>query len=298
MEYPIVSVSRSLVVIDQMPDLIDYSLDAQIREELNEAMEIQSQVDGVERTIGHALHSLNFIYPEISQKLFVKLNKFRELNGMSPLSRDVDPVSQKKESGKTEEEEQAEIEEEAEEAARKAIMELEDKDLTPGQRAAKHMQQRRKEKCKRFYLKIAKMTHPDKVKDPDLNNLFHQAKKAYEALDLDSLESMHQDIKAYTSLKGNRGKFRDFKYRRLLDSRHRKNVARNNLEQLKAGLPFECSKAYSQGGPVAAKPIYEDFIEEQCYRVQKAIEDIQATMRLKRTAEYSFRNTTTSTSSW
>jgi hypothetical protein len=144
------------------------------------------------------------------------------------------------------------------------------------------------------------MTHPDKVKDPELNNVFHQAKNAYERLDLDTLEVMHRDVKEYTNLKGHRGKFRDFKYKRLQHSIGLKSSAQNNLTQLQKGIAYECAKAYESGNPIAAREAYDDFIDEQCFRVQNAIEDLQAQMRMQRGGLYGTWNpsTSTTTTSW
>lgn len=270
---------RALVLVENQPELIDITLDRQLKVTLEEVKNLEAKIDGTERTIGFCLHSLSFRYPEIAMRLREKLNKFRELQGMAPMPDEIDPLSQKNAEGTSEEEERAKLDAEAEEAARKAIAELDDKDLSPGQRRAKFIERKRREKCKRLYLKIAKMTHPDKVKDPELNNVFHQGKKAYDALDLDQLERMHKDVKDYTSIRGHRGKFRDFKLRRLKHSEGLKNAAQTSLTRLEKGLAFKCAKTYETGSEPQIRLSYHEFIDEQCFRVQNAIEDIRAQMR-------------------
>ncbi len=139
------------------------------------------------------------------------------------------------------------------------------------------------------------MTHPDKVKDPELNNIFHQAKKAYEALDLDVLTIMHKDVKDYTNIKGHRGKFRDFKHRRLQHSLGQKNMAITSLNKLKSSLAYECKEAVESGDPIKTRKSYDDFIDEQCYRVDNAIEDIRWQMRVQRSEASQWKATTVRT---
>ena len=277
----LVVAGRSLIVRDQV-EFIDLSLDQQIKAVKQEVEAIETEIDGLESSLGRTLNLLAFRYPALCEEFRRKLNKYRELQGEMPVPKNVDPASMRDKDGKNEDEERAKIEKESEEEARKAIESLDDSELTPNMKKAKYATRLRKEKCKRFYAKIAQKTHPDKCKDVDLNNLFHEAKKAYEALDLEVLQEMHKDLRSYLKMAGKRGKFRDFKATRLKNALHTKDQKTKLAKRLKSSLAFECYKAFSKGDPIATKEAYMEFIAEQCINIDEAIDGLRQQLYTQR----------------
>lgn len=61
-------------------------------------------------------------------------------------------------------------------------------------RNAKKQQKIRAEQCKKLFQKIAKKTHPDKVTDERLHEMFKAAYTAYEENDLETLEMIWKEI--------------------------------------------------------------------------------------------------------
>jgi hypothetical protein len=292
MEYALVPNNRALVVIEKVPELIDVALDHQIVVLKKEIEELQSLTHGLESQIGRSLNALCFKYPEIARRLYLKLNTLRELQGQCPVDASIDPFTMRNKDGVNEEEERAKLEAEAEAEARKAIDALDDKDLTPEMRKEKFLERKKKERCKRLFLKIAKLTHPDKIKDAELHGTFHEARTAYAALQEDELEVMLKNVQEYTAIKFNRGKFRDFKRKRIEHSKGLKQAVQTSLDRLKTSMAYQCMETYMSGNMVFARIAYDDFIDQQCYQLQKAIDNLREQMRMQDPRKF------TATSSW
>ena len=87
--------SRALITLDQIHDFVDDSIDGQLKA-LNETnQQLMERIDALERSMGAALHTLPFRYPEISEKLRLKLNKLAELRGNKPIPPKTDPFSRR-----------------------------------------------------------------------------------------------------------------------------------------------------------------------------------------------------------
>lgn len=273
---------RSLIVRDAQPDILDISLDHSLVRTTKEVEELEQEIDGIEGLLGRTLNQLAFRYPELCEEFRKKLNKFRQLNGDLPVPRGVDPASMRDKDGKNEDEELAKAEKEAEAAAKKAIDELDDSELTPAMKKAKLSVRLRKEKCKRFYAMIAQKTHPDKIKDFDLNKLFIEAKKAYEELDLEVLKQMSKDLKAFLRMRGKKGKYRDFKVMRLREVTSLRDNNKTRVKKLKSSLAYSCYSALQSGDPFATREAYMEFIAEQCINLDEAIEGMRAQLYTQR----------------
>lgn len=273
---------RSLVVLGQDPELIDVSLDTQLVEVSKAIDDVEAQIDGTEVILGRTLNQLCWRFPEISDRFRERFNKFLELKGEDPLRKDIDPASRANRECKNEEEEARKAELEAEEAARKALDEADDQSLTPKQRQTKLAVRMKREKCRKFYLKIAKKTHPDKVKDKELNDIFVRAKKAYDRLELAELREMFKDVEGYLKLRGSKTNFRNYRIRRLQISKSYLEDRKKDFQRLKAGIAHECYVAVQTGETERMREAYQDYVEEQILLVDEAIEQVRAQLRVRR----------------
>lgn len=278
----LVLAGRSLIVRDQQPELIDVTLDKSIIQTIKEVEELETEIDGTEAMVGRSLNQLAFRYPELCEEFRKKVNKFRQLQGELPIPKDIDPASMANKDMKNPDEDAIKAEKEAEAAAKKAIDDLDDSELTPSMKKAKLAVRMRKEKCKRFYALIAQKTHPDKVKDFDLNKLFIEAKKAYEELDLDILKQMHKDLKAFLRMRGKKGKYRDFKMMRLREVRDLRDNNKKRIKSLKSSLAYTCYTALNSGDPFATREAYMEFIAEQIIRLDESIEGLREQLYMQR----------------
>jgi hypothetical protein len=278
----LVVAGRSLVVLGKEPDLIDASLGIQLTEVGRDIERVEQEIDGLEVMIGKSLNQLCWMFPELSDRFRDRYNKFLELRGEEPVDKNVDPASRADRDGKNPAKEAAKAEEEAEEEARRKLQESDDSELSPVQRQAKLSVRIKREKCRKFYQQISKKTHPDKVKDQELNEIFIKAKKAYEQLDLDELREMFKDLEGFLKLRGNRGAFRNYRIRRLEVSRMYLDDRKHDLKKLKSGIAYECYEALSSGDREQTREVYQDYIEEQLIMVDSAIDQLRVQMRAKR----------------
>lgn len=271
---------RALVSTDG-PELIDAALGLQLAEINQEIQSVESLIDGTERSIANALNMLCWRYPELSSRFREKYNTFQELRGDPKVAKDRDPATRKNKDGMSEMDEAALAEKEAEDAA-KAALSKDDSELTPSQQRSKLAIRIKREKCRKFYLKIAQKTHPDKVKDKELNDIFINAKKAYDALDLPELREMFTDLQGYLKLRGKKGNFRRYRMRRLEVSRTYLADRKKDFKQLTGGSAYDCVKAMESGGPDEIRAAYQDYVEDQLFQLDEAISSLRAQMRVQR----------------
>lgn len=277
----LIAAGRDIVVLGSEPDLIDTSLGAQLAAVSEAIDEVESLIDGTERTIGTTLNQLCWRFPDLSNRFRERYNKFLELRGDTPIRKDRDPSTRKNKDGTTDEEEAARAEREAEEAALEALKNTDDSQLTEAQKRLKLSVRIKREKCRKFYQLVAKKTHPDKVKDAELNSIFIDAKKAYDALDLPKLKEMYKDLQGFLKLRDTKGTFRTYRIRKLQVSKVYLEERKSDFKTLKSGLAFECVKAVQSEDPARIREAYQDYIEEQMIQLDEVIESLRSSMRMQ-----------------
>jgi hypothetical protein len=275
---------RSLVVLDSEPNLIDTSLDIQLIEVGREIDDVETKLEGLETMIGRSLNQLCFRFPEISIEFRQRYNKFLELKGEDPIASHIDPFSRSNAEGNNEEIEAQKAEKEAEEAARRELESADDAKLSPKQRREKLALRMRREKCRKFYMRISRRTHPDKVKDSELNDIFIKAKKAYDELNLDELREMFKDLEGYLKLRGSaRGNFRQYRFRKLEVSKMYLEDLKESLKNKKETLAYKCYEAAKTGDTTKMRFAYEEYVESQLELIERAVEELRAQARRRRT---------------
>lgn len=206
-EYTSVAQEKPEVVLSECRDLViwinlgenNLGTQAELRRAEKELKEYEEKLDKVRRDIEQMGHELEISCPILTRELSELREELEALF--------MERTNQQRDESEDDIQEEIDIDELQLNAADEAELERMMKEVKKIQehnasfaknradrRADKKKQAARAEKVKKLYRKIANKTHPDKVKDERLHELFRAATEAFNANDLESLEMIMQEV--------------------------------------------------------------------------------------------------------
>lgn len=248
---------NQLVPTDHFPDLYDTIEDRELRTVIKEIQTNVAAIQAEQVAVSHSMAALSLICPDLAKKLRDAANLINEEVGAAPLRESQDPIT----GMQTEPDAQLEEKRLAEEAAKRAIEEETDLDKLTEKLGSAFAMKRQRALCDKVYRKIARVTHPDKTKDPDLNELLAVARHARDRLDLEMLKSIWASVESYLSLKKNRGSFKKFKRDTLLEKRRILEKVVSDRREFESSFTYRIHSAMKQGRLDEAKQEYRAFVE-------------------------------------
>jgi hypothetical protein len=165
-----------------------------------------------------------------------------------------------------------------EEIIEKVRKENEEKSRSKAKEAATLKEKMTKADCKKLYLKLSKLCHPEKTKDRHLNGIFTLVVAAYRNLNYSTLQNLLENVESYLQIKTSKRAFKQSIRQMIQNLKSQNKLIVRRKEEFKTSVGGTLLSLYNEGKIDEAKTVYLKLLEQQKF-------NLYSELALRRAAE-------------